>query len=164
MQIARYIVNRFTGTTLSGQEKDTLFPEIGTSSNPLADRRAAFSFANSLISLLLEMESTGETTHKSEYGIDNPNEDKFEVSVYVVYVDDEGNEVPEIVYGIPLSASLLENLEEEAECYADNEYDTGGALMHLNASILNVGYKVVLNDVYSLYNDELVRLEEEAEK
>ncbi len=163
MKIVRYEVERFTGTDAKNTNATTLFPTQGQSQNPLVDRRAAFAFANNLFLELIDAYNLGITTHQPGYSLGNPNDDRIEVYIHVVY-DVDGSESSEVINGLPLNA-LLSNLEEESDCYLENAYDMGDdSLYTLDASPIDQGYKRVIKDVYDFYKEFLNEVRDRIEK
>ena len=151
MQIKGYKVIWKVGEVGNLKEEEKLF--LGNS--PLTQRSEAIAFADSISRVIYEGIKEGQLSYKTSLPLSEFHKQSVFPFVCVIF-SEENKEDSFLEIRGEIPQILLDNLEEELDCYDDNGYDTDGPTYALNASKYYHGYVRLLKDDYEAFKDDFL--------
>jgi hypothetical protein len=121
-------------------------------SNPIEQRRNAINFAKTISHVIYEGINEGVLPFKTSMALSEMEKESVFPYVSACVVEDDGGVNELIIYG-ELIEIMIDEWDEELECYLENEYDTGDDIYPLDASGFNRGNIRVLKGDFDMYHD-----------
>jgi len=131
-------------------------------SNPIEQRRNAINFAKNISHVIYEGINEGVLPFKTSMALSEMEKESVFPYVSACVVEDDGGANELIIYG-ELIEIMIDEWDEELNCYIENEYDTGDAIYPLDASGFNRGNIRVLKDDYDMYYEDFETKKNEKE-